>query len=201
MPGSLSVRTYSPDATMPLDRRPCEISSCRLCSPDRPHGTPIGAASCARGSARLCGMWSDRLRLAPSTSSYRPRPLRESLLGSEEVGDLERLVSRAAQGRSNARELVALRPIHRSDPGHPRRRSGVRSPCGALRSPAEITEAPDLEPSSRARLVRIAGCRALRRSGAAGLRRGADGIADASRSAREVIAGLEPRSAHARDPP
>jgi DNA mismatch repair protein MutS len=61
----------------------------------------------------------------------------------KEVGDLERLVSRASQGRSNARELVALRRSFEAIPAV----QEALTACNALavRSLAgEITDAPEL---------------------------------------------------------
>ena len=111
--------------------------------------------------------------------------------GLKEVGDLERLVSRAAQGRASARELVALR---RSLEAIPALQEALTA-CSALAIrglAAEISAAPELADELARGLVEVPP--AVARGGGA-IRRGydgeLDGIVEASRSAREWIAGLE----------
>ena len=194
VPGSLSVRTYSPDATMPLD--PATVRNLELPALinliDRTR-TPIGARKLRSWlGAPLRDAESIELRLGAVDELASSPTLRESLGRTlKEVGDLERLVSRAAQGRSNARELVALR---RSLEAIPAVKEALTA-CNALavRSlAAEINDAPDLAAELARALVEDPP--AVARSGGA-LRPGydgeLDGIADASRSAREWIAGLE----------
>jgi DNA mismatch repair protein MutS len=120
-PGSFSVRTYSPDATMPLDAatiRNLELSSLTALI-DRTR-TPIGARRLrAWVGAPMRDAESIELRLAAVDELASEPPLRDRIAAAlKEVGDLERLVSRAAQGRASARELVALR----SASGRTRRR-------------------------------------------------------------------------------
>jgi DNA mismatch repair protein MutS len=194
VPGSLSVRTYSPDATMPLD--PATVRNLELPALinliDRTR-TPIGARKLRSWlGAPLRDAESIELRLGAVDELASSPTLRESLGRTlKEVGDLERLVSRAAQGRSNARELVALR---RSLEAIPAVKEALTA-CNALavRSlAAEITDAPDLAAELARALVEDPP--AVARSGGAvrpGYDGGLDGIADASRSAREWIAGLE----------
>jgi DNA mismatch repair protein MutS len=109
-PGLFRVRTYSPDATMQLDNattRNLELPGLlqlvdRTC-------TPIGARRLRRWIwAPLRDVEAIELRLGAVSelASIQRGPLRAAL---REVGDLERLVSRAAQGLASPRELVALR--------------------------------------------------------------------------------------------
>jgi DNA mismatch repair protein MutS len=194
MPGSLNVRTYSPDATMPLD--PATVRNLELPALTAliDHTlTPIGARKLRSWlGAPLRDVEAIELRLGAVDELVSSPTLGESLARAlKEVGDLERLVSRAAQGRSNARELVALR---RSIEAIPAVKDALAA-CEALavRSlAAEISEAPDLAAELARALVEDPP--AVARSGGA-VRRGydeeLDGIADASRSAREWIAGLE----------
>ena len=193
-PGSLSVRTYSPDATMPLD--PATVRNLELPALinliDRTR-TPIGARKLRSWlGAPLRDAESIELRLGAVDELASSPTLRESLARTlKEVGDLERLVSRAAQGRSNARELVALRRSLEAIPGV----QEALTACSALavRSlAAEITDAPDLA-AELARALMEDPPAVLRSGGAVrpGYDGELDGIADASRSAREWIAGLE----------
>jgi DNA mismatch repair protein MutS len=193
-PGSLTVRTYSPDATMPLD--PATVRNLELPALTNliDHTrTPIGARKLRSWlGAPLRDVESIELRLGAVDELASSATLREDLARAlKEVGDLERLVSRAVQGRSNARELVALR---RSLEAIPAVQQALTA-CSALavRSlAAEITGAPDLAAELARALVEDPP--AVARSGGA-VRRGydeaLDGIAEASRSAREWIAGLE----------
>jgi DNA mismatch repair protein MutS len=194
MPGSLSVRTYSPDATMPLDAatvRNLELPALTaLIDHTR---TPIGARKLRSWlGAPLRDVESIELRLGAVDELVSSPTLRESLARAlKEVGDLERLVSRASQGRSNARELVALR---RSLEGIPAVQESLTA-CNALAArslAAEITDAPDLAAELARALVDDPP--AVARSGGAvrsGYDEELDGIAHASRAAREWIAGLE----------
>jgi DNA mismatch repair protein MutS len=111
-PGTFSVRTYSPDATMPLDAatvRNLELPALvqlvdRTC-------TAIGARQ-LRGwmGAPLRDAESIELRLAAVDELVTAATLRDRIQGAlRPVGDLERLVARAAQGHASARELVGLR--------------------------------------------------------------------------------------------
>ena len=193
-PGSLSVRTYSPDATTPLD--PATVRNLELPALttliDHTR-TPIGARKLRSWlGAPLRDAESIELRLGAVDELASSPTLREGLaLALKEVGDLERLVSRAAQGRSNARELVALR---RSLEALPAVQEALTA-CSALavRSlAAEITDAPDLAAELAKALVEDPP--AVARAGGAvrpGYDGELDGIADASRSAREWIAALE----------
>jgi len=109
-PGLFRIRTYSPDATMQLDAptvRNLELPALlqlvdRTC-------TPIGARRLRRW------IWAplrdaeaiEMLLGAVSELSKGGRTDLRTALG--EVGDLERLVGRAARGLASPRELVALR--------------------------------------------------------------------------------------------
>jgi DNA mismatch repair protein MutS len=194
MQGSLSVRTYSPDATMALD--PATVRNLELPALTNliDHTrTPIGARKLRSWlGAPLRDVESIELRLGAVDELAASPTLREDLARAlKEVGDLERLVSRAAQGRSNARELVALRRSVESIPAV----KAALAACDALavRSLAsEITDAPELARELARALVEDPP--AVARSGGAvrpGYDEELDGIAEASRSAREWIAGLE----------
>src|SRR5881628_3082003 len=108
-PGSLTVRTYSPDSTMPLDAatvRNLELPAI-VTFVDRT-STPIGARqlrSCL--GAPLRDAESIELRLAAVEELVNAPQLRDRLQAVlRPGGDLERLVSRASQGHATARELV-----------------------------------------------------------------------------------------------
>ena len=192
--GSFSVRTYSPDATMPLD--PATVRNLELPALvnliDRTR-TPIGARRLrAWIGAPLRDVESIELRLGAVDELASSPTERAGLAAAlKEVGDLERLVSRAAQGRASARELVALR---RSLEAIPALQEAL-SVCSALaiRSlAAEISAAPALADELRRSLVEDPPV--LARGGGA-IRAGydgeLDGIVEASKSARDWIAGLE----------
>ena len=192
--GSFSVRTYSPDATMPLD--PATVRNLELPALigliDRTR-TPIGARRLrAWLGAPLRDVESIELRLGAVDELASAPTLRAGLAAAlKEVGDLERLVSRAAQGRASARELVALR---RSLDAIPPLQDALTG-CDALAVralAAEIGSAPGLAEELSRGLVEDPP--ALARGGGA-IRRGydgeLDGIVEASRSARDWIAGLE----------
>jgi DNA mismatch repair protein MutS len=207
-PGLFRVRTYAPDATMQLDAptvRNLELPSLlrlvdRTC-------TPIGARRLRRWVwAPLRDVEAIELRLGavseltefgpPSGSDGPPPPakgggraeLRQAL---REVGDLERLIGRAAQGLASPRELVALRRSLEALPGVVEATAGsasllLRQLAGAVRPDAELA----------GELVRalVEDPPALMRDGGA-IRAGydaeLDGIQDASKAAREWISGLE----------
>ena len=112
VPGSFSVRTYSPEATMPLDAatvRNLELPA--LVELVDRTATPPGARQLrAWLGAPLRDAESIELRLAAVDELVTAPPQRDLLQAAlKPVGDLERLVSRAAQGHASARELVGLR--------------------------------------------------------------------------------------------
>jgi DNA mismatch repair protein MutS len=193
-PGLLSVRTYSPDATMPLDAatvRNLELPELiKLVDHTR---TPIGARRLRTWlGAPLRDAESIELRLSAVDELVAAPTLQDRLATAlKDVGDLERLVSRAAQGRAGARDLVALRRSLDAIPA-------VRDAAGACEAlairelAAQITAAPQLASELMRALIedppvhaRDGG--AIRRDYDAEL----DGITDASQSAREWIAALE----------
>ncbi len=193
-PGLLSVRTYSPDATMPLDAatvRNLELPELvKLIDHTR---TPIGARRLRTWlGAPMRDAESIELRLSAVDELVAAPTLQDRLATAlKEVGDLERLVSRAAQGRAGARDLVALR---RSLEAIPAVRDAAAS-CEALairELAAQITAAPELASELTRALIEDPPVHA--RDGGA-IRRGydaeLDGITDASQSAREWIAALE----------
>ncbi|MDQ6879163.1 MAG: DNA mismatch repair protein MutS [Candidatus Dormibacteraeota bacterium] len=192
--GSFSVRTYSPEMTMPLDAatvRNLELPALiNLVDHTR---TPLGARRLrAWLSAPMRDAESIELRLGAVDELVTSPALRDRLaFVLKEVGDLERLVSRAAQGRSSARELVSLR---RSLEAIPAVQEALTA-CSALavrELASEITAAPDLAAELAQALVEDPP--ALARDGGAirvGFDGELDGIVDASRSAREWVAGLE----------
>ena len=192
--GSFNVSTYSPDATMPLDTatvRNLELPALTtLIDHTR---TPIGARRLrAWLGAPMRDAESIELRLGAVDELVSAPTLRDRLgVALKEVGDLERLVSRAAQGRASARELVALR---RSLEAIPALQEALTA-CSALavrELAAEISAAPELADELARGLVEDPP--AVARGGGA-IRRGydgeLDGIVEASRSAREWIAALE----------
>jgi DNA mismatch repair protein MutS len=135
---------------------------------------------------------SIELRLAAVDELASAPPMRDRItVALKEVGDLERLVSRAAQGRASARELVALRRSLEAIPAV----QGALTGCRALairELMGEINDAPQLAGELAAALVEDPP--PVARAGGA-IRPGydveLDGIVEASRSAREWIAGLE----------
>jgi DNA mismatch repair protein MutS len=191
-PGLFRVRTYSPDATMQLDAatvRNLELPGLlqlvdRTC-------TPIGARRLRRWLwAPLRDVEVIELRLgAVSELTSRGRPgLRAAL---REVGDLERLVSRSAQGLASPRELVALRRSLEALPGVVEASTGVESLLVR-----ELAAAVRPDPGLAAELARalVEDPPALMREGGAirpGYDAELDGVHEASRSAREWISGLE----------
>jgi DNA mismatch repair protein MutS len=193
-PGSFSVRTYSPDASMSLDAptvRNLELPALfELIDRTR---TPIGARRLrAWLGAPMRDAESIELRLGAVAELAAAADLRESLGSAlKPVGDLERLASRAAQGHANARELVALR---RSLEAIPALRDGLGA-CEALvirELTGQISGAPELAETLARALVEDPPAVA-REGGAirAGFDPELDAIAEASRSAREWIGALE----------
>ena len=193
-PGSLTVRTYSPDATMPLDAatvRNLELPAL---------GALIDHTRTAIGARRLRA-WlgapmrdaeSIELRLGAVDELASSPTLRDRLaLALKEVGDLERLVARAAQGRASARELVALRRSLEAIPGVQEALAGCKA-LAVRELAGEVSPAPELAGELARALVEDPP--GMVRAGGA-IRRGydgeLDGIVEASRSAREWIAALE----------
>ena len=193
-PGSLTVRTYSPDATMPLDKatvRNLELPALvGLIDHTR---TPIGARRLrAWLGAPMRDAESIELRLGAVDELASSATLRDRLtLALKEVGDLERLVARAGQGRAAARELVALRRSLEAIPGVQEALVGCKA-LAVRELAGEVSPAPELAGELARALVEDPP--AVVRAGGA-IRRGydgeLDGIVEASRSAREWIAALE----------
>jgi DNA mismatch repair protein MutS len=193
-PGLLSVRTYSPDASMPLDAatvRNLELPELiKLVDHTR---TPIGSRRLRTWlGAPLRDAESIELRLSAVDELVAAPTLQDRLASAlKDVGDLERLVSRAAQGRAGARDLVALRRSLEAVPA-------VHDAAGACEAlairelAAQIAAAPELASQLMHALIDDPPVHA--RDGGA-IRRGydaeLDGITDASQSAREWIAALE----------
>jgi DNA mismatch repair protein MutS len=191
-PGLFRVRTYSPDATMQLDAatvRNLELPSLlrlvdRTC-------TPIGARRLRRWVwAPLRDAEAIEMRLgAVSELSHGDRTALRTAL--REVGDLERLVGRAAQGLASPRELVALRRSLEALPA-------VAAACATAASLLLRQLAAAIKPD-RALAEELA--RALAEDPPAVMRDGGairpgydaelDGIQEASRAAREWISDLE----------
>jgi DNA mismatch repair protein MutS len=191
-PGLFRVRTFSPEATMHLDAatvRNLELPAL-LKLLDRT-STPVGARRLRQWLwAPLRDVEAIELRLgavAELVARDRGR-LRPAL---REVGDLERLVSRAAQGLASPRELVALRRALEALPEvaaasasssslHLRQLAGTIQPDRELASELARALVDDPPPS-------------MRDGGAirAGYDQELDRIVEASRAAREWIAGLE----------
>ena len=193
-PGSFTVRTYSPEATMPLDAatvRNLELPALvdlvdRTC-------TPVGARRLRSWvGAPLRDAESIELRLAAVDELVSSAPLRDRLREVlKPVGDLERLVARAGQGHATARELVALR---RSLDALPTVKQELER-CEALVTrelAARVSASPELAGRLAAALVDDPPA-ATRDGGAirAGFDADLDAIADASRHARDWISKLE----------
>jgi DNA mismatch repair protein MutS len=192
-PGTLSVHTYSPEASMPLDAatvRNLELPALvRLVDRTR---TPMGARRLRDWlGAPLRDAESIELRLGAVAELVSNPALRERIAQAlKEAGDLERLTSRAAQGHASARELGALR---RSLEAIPTIREALEA-CQAL-AVRELAAATSPAEELAGELAR-----ALVDSSAAGRDASAirpgydaelDGIVEASRSARDWINGLE----------
>jgi DNA mismatch repair protein MutS len=193
-PGSFSVRTYSPDSTMSLDAatvRNLELPALTELV-DRTR-TPIGARRIrAWLGAPMRDAESIELRLEAVAELASSADLREALATPlKPVGDLERLTSRASQGHASARELVALR---RALEAIPALQTAVAA-CKALVSrdlAGQISDAPELAATLSRALVDDPP--PVAREGGAirpGFDADLDGIAEASRTAREWIGGLE----------
>ncbi|MBO0682705.1 MAG: DNA mismatch repair protein MutS, partial [Candidatus Dormibacteraeota bacterium] len=193
-PGLFRVHTYSPDATMQLDAatvRNLELDAL-LSLVDRTC-TPIGARHLRRWlRAPLRDVEAIELRLgavAELAEGQGREQLRNSL---RPLGDLERLVSRSAHGLASPRELVALRRGLEALPQVAEAAAAasslfLRQLAGAVRPDpalaAELAGALVEDPPAH---MRDGG--AIRPGYDAEL----DGIQQASRAAREWIAGLEP---------
>jgi DNA mismatch repair protein MutS len=188
-PGSLTVRTYSPDATMPLDAatvRNLELPALvmlidRTC-------TPVGARQLrAWLRAPLREVESIDLRLAAVDELVAAPDVRDRLHNVlRPVGDLERLVARAAQGHSGARELVALRRSLEAIPA-------VKDTLG--RCEALVTRELASQISTVPELVDLLTGALVEDSRDDVIRHGFDGqldeIRDGSKGARDWIAKLE----------
>ncbi len=193
-PGTFSVRTYSPDSTMSLDAatvRNLELPALTNLL-DRTR-TPIGARRLRSWlGAPMRDAESIELRLAAVDELHSSADVRAALEHAlKPVGDLERLTSRAAQGHASAREMVALRRALEGIPSLQAAASG----CQALvvrELAGRISAAPDLAATLARALVEDPP--AVARDGGAiraGFDAELDGIAEASRSARDWIAALE----------
>jgi DNA mismatch repair protein MutS len=194
-PGLFTVRTYSPDSTMALDAataRNLEVGELvRLLDHTK---TPIGARRLrAMVGAPLRDAESIELRLA-AVDELAASPALQDAIGTalREVGDLERLVSRTAQGHASPRELVALRRSLESLPGVQEAIS-VGEALVLRELAAGVTTAPHVAAELARALVDEPPSH-LRDRGAirAGYDPTLDGISEASRAAREWIAALEP---------
>ncbi len=194
VPGSFTVRTYSPDATMPLDAatvRNLELPALVQLL-DRT-STPVGARQLrAWLGAPLRDAESIELRLAAVDELVDTPPLRDQMHAVlRPVGDLERLVSRASQGHATARELVALR---RSLEAIPAVQDSLAN-CSSLvtkQLAADVGAAPELAGTLLNALVDDPPL-SVREGGAVrgGYDSDLDSINESSRSAREWIAKLE----------
>ncbi|MEO8745600.1 MAG: DNA mismatch repair protein MutS [Candidatus Dormiibacterota bacterium] len=194
VPGSFTVRTYSPDSTMPLDAatvRNLELPALiALIDHTR---TPVGARRLrAWLGAPMRDAESIELRLGAVAELAGEAALRESLGGAlKPVGDLERLVSRAAQGHASARELVALRRSLEAVPAL-QQALEAREALAIRQLAGQVSEAPELAATLSRALVEDPPPVA-REGGAirAGYDAELDGIVEASRGAREWIGALE----------
>ena len=194
VPGSFSVRTYSPEATMPLDAatvRNLELPA--LVELVDRTATPPGARQLrAWLGAPLRDAESIELRLAAVDELVTAPPQRDLLqVALKPVGDLERLVSRAAQGHASARELVGLRRSLEAIPAVQEALGG----CSALVTrefASQVNAAPELADTLARALVEDPPLSA-REGGVVrtGYDAELDAISDGSRTAREWIAKLE----------
>ena len=193
-PGAFTVRTYSPDATMPLDAatvRNLELAAL-VTLVDRT-STPMGARQLrAWLGAPLREVESIELRLAAVDELTSSPGLRDRFATAfKPVGDLERLAARAGQGHATARELVALRRSLEAVPG-------VQDALGACEAlvirelAGQVGASPDLAATLARALVDDPPLGA-REGGSIrpGFDADLDSISDASRGAREWIARLE----------
>ena len=194
LPGSFTVTTYSPDATMPLDAatvRNLELPA--LVQLIDRTSTPVGARQLRSWlGAPLRDAESIELRLAAVDELVNDPGLRDRLHGVlKPVGDLERLLSRAASGHATPRELVGLR---RSLEAIPAVVEALGS-CSALVTrelAGRITAAPELANTLARALVEDPPA-TIREGGAVrpGFDADLDAISDGSRSARDWIGKLE----------
>jgi DNA mismatch repair protein MutS len=192
--GSFTVRTYSPDATMPLDAatvRNLELPSL-VGLLDRTR-TAIGARQLRVWlGAPMRDAESIELRLGAVSELVSTPVLRDQLEAVlKPVGDLERLVARAAQGHASPRELVALRHSLEAIPAVLQ----TLASCQAL-VVKQLTASVSPEPELAGRLARalVEDPPATTRAGGAirsGYDADLDGITEASRGAREWISRLE----------
>ena len=193
-PGLLRIRTYSAESTMQLDAatvRNLELPSL-LKLADRTR-TPMGARRLRSWFwAPLRDVESIELRLGAVEELKGEVRMRELLRGRlGELGDLERLTARTAQGLSAPRELVALRRSLGAVPGLAEAVAG--SPSLILRELGlRLDGQPQLVFDLSAALVDDPPA-SSRDPGSirAGYDAELDRIREASRSAREWIAGLE----------
>src|SRR5436309_4091909 len=192
-PGSMTVRTYSPDATMPLDAatiRNLELPALvtlidRTC-------TPVGARQLRSWlSAPLREAESIELRLAAVDELVGAPALRDRLQEVlKPVGDLERLVTRAASGHSSARELVALRRSLEAIPS-------VHETLGACEAlvtrqlAGQVTGAPEMSEVLARALVDDPPTNGRDGVIRPGFDADLDAILEASKGARDWIAKLE----------
>ena len=193
-PGSFTVRTYAPDATMPLDAatvRNLELPALTVMV-DRT-ATPVGARRLRSWlGAPLRDAESIELRLAAVDELVSAPALRDRLqVALKPVGDLERLVSRAAQGHASARELVMLRHSLEAIPPLEQ----ALGACAALitrQLAGDVSAAPELSARLSAALVEDPPT-TVREGGAIrpGYDAALDEISEGSRAAREWIAKLE----------
>ena len=192
--GLFRVHTYSPDETMQLD--PATVHNLELPELYRlldRSASPLGARRLRTWlRAPLRDVERIELRLGAvaelERDAGRRRALADALSG---LGDLERLTSRAAQGHASARELVALRRALQSLPSVAAALAG--SDSLALRDLAgRVAPVPGLGDLLTSALVDDPPPH--NREGGAirpGFDGQLDGILEASRSARDWIAGLE----------
>ena len=194
-PGSLTVRSYSPEATMPLDAatvRNLELPALvRMIDRTK---TPMGARRLRDWlGAPLRDVESIELRLGAVAELEGDAAARERLANAlRDAGDLERLTARAAQGHAGARELVALRRSLEAIPGVADAVRGCVS-LGIRELAAGVTSADELAAELARALIETPApgrdARAIREGYDSEL----DGIVEASREARDWINGLEAR--------
>ena len=193
-PGSLTVQTYSPEATMPLDAatvRNLELPA--LTDQLDNTSTPMGARQLRSWlGAPLRDAELIELRLAAVAELVQAPALVDELVAAfKPLGDLERLVSRASQGHATARELVTLRRSLKAIPAV----QDVLARCESLvmrELSGQVSAAPELvERLSRAL---VEDPPANPRDGGvirSGFDADLDAITEASRGARDWIARLE----------
>ena len=193
-PGLFRVRTYSAEASMPLDAatiRNLELTD--LYRLTNRTATALGARRLRSWlGAPLRDVEKIELRLGAVAELERDHDRRARLVSAlQELGDLERLTARAAQGFATPRELVALRRSLEALPRVSEALAGadalaLRDLAGRISSQDEL-----------ARLLATALVEDppphVREGGAirAGFDAQLDAIHEASRSAREWIGTLE----------